>query len=347
MGGVGIGTVLEIMKKNPAFTSKCIKTISHSNSHSYLSTPVAATASAASALAFFPNYPSFASQFLFSGAGLVYADAAAGQDDSVYSSLNIYDDYTKPTSSSSSSSTYTYTDPNGVKTYNIELKPLFSAFGVRTLGWTALRSLLIFYLPLVEPYFEEGNDEDEDEFEDARQEQPPVDLVAPLKKSVNQIFRESAVLTTRRVLERLAVHYVSQRMAWKLLKDVPKSAVRKSGRHMPHYQFFFCVSRSTFRGHLLGIAASWIVQVGIDLYNYITSIWKDDSQGNKDDQIQRFKKRVAGCTIRCGASLVCASIGAGLGATLFRPSSGQWIGCAVGDLAGPFVVGFLMPNLAN
>lgn len=29
---------------------------------------------------------------------------------------------------------------------------------------------------------------------------------------------QTSVVTTRRVLERLAVHYVSQRMAWKLLK---------------------------------------------------------------------------------------------------------------------------------
>lgn len=30
--------------------------------------------------------------------------------------------------------------------------------------------------------------------------------------------------------------------------------------------------------------------------------------------------------MRCSASLVFASVGAGIGATLFRPSVGQWIG---------------------
>lgn len=48
-----------------------------------------------------------------------------------------------------------------------------------------------------------------------------------------------------------------------------------------------------------------------------------------DDQAERVKtlgKKVYGVTIRCGASLVFASIGAGIGATLFRPSSGQSVG---------------------
>ena len=47
------------------------------------------------------------------------------------------------------------------------------------------------------------------------------------------------------------------------------------------------------------------------------------------DQAERVKllgKKVSSATVRCGSSLVFASIGAGLGATFFRPSAGQWIG---------------------
>jgi hypothetical protein len=47
------------------------------------------------------------------------------------------------------------------------------------------------------------------------------------------------------------------------------------------------------------------------------------------DTPQKLKllgKKVSGTTIRCGASLIFASIGAGIGATLIRPSTGQWIG---------------------
>lgn len=47
------------------------------------------------------------------------------------------------------------------------------------------------------------------------------------------------------------------------------------------------------------------------------------------DTPQKLKllgKKVSGTSIRCGASLIFASIGAGIGATLIRPSMGQWIG---------------------
>ena len=90
------------------------------------------------------------------------------------------------------------------------------------------------------------------------------------------------------------------------------------------------------------------------------------------EQAKLLTKKVSATTVRCGASLVFASVGAGIGATLFRPSAGQWIGkhfllkqnafdrdfgfvwkvlitcilksvllsagCAIGDLAGPIIV---------
>lgn len=320
----GIGVVLDLLKKSPGLSTKSL----HSSSSAFFSASIATTA-AASALTFFPNYPSFASQFLLSGAGsIAYCDAAIGRDDIRYSSDNVYRD-----------PTYDYA--SSAKTYNIELKPLFSAFSPKTLGMTTLRALVMFYLPLLEPRLEEEHDDDEN-FEDEQQERQPVDLVVPLKKSVKQIFRETAMLTTRRVLERLAVHYVSQRMAWKLLKDLSKSADRKACRHLSRFNFFLCVSRTTFRGHFLGVAASWFVQVGIEVYHYVSDIWKNDNESNRSLQEQVLRRRVLNTTVRCGFSLVFASIGAGLGAMLMRPSSGQWLGCAVGDMAGPCIAGFLI-----
>ncbi|XP_022940670.1 uncharacterized protein LOC111446193 [Cucurbita moschata] len=227
----------------------------------------------------------------------------------------------------------------GTKEYNLELKPLFSAFQWRMLGMTTLRSFLMFYLPLLEPHAK-LEDEDDDDFLDDAQEEKHVDLVSPFKKSIKQIFRETTVVTTRRVLERIAVHYASQRIAWKLLKDVPKSAVRKAGRGLSTPIYFFRVSRTTFRGHALGVAASWLVQVGIEIYRYISEKIKseEDNIVNKTEKLVLLRKKIAGATLRCSSSLVFASIGAGIGATLFRPSAGQWIGCAVGDLAGPVIV---------
>ncbi|KAI4295275.1 hypothetical protein L6164_035337 [Bauhinia variegata] len=227
------------------------------------------------------------------------------------------------------------------KRYHIEPKPLLSAFELKTFALTSLRSFLMFYLPLLEP--RPSMEDDDDNFLQDNQEQPPVDLVVPLKKSVKQIMRETTIVTTRRILERMAVHYVSERMAWKLLKDVPKSAARKAGRRMPTTVYFFCVSRTNFRGHILGAAASWIVQVGIDLYRFFTSTFKS---GEVDDNVDRTQQivvlgnKVFLATVRVSSSLVFASIGAGIGAALFRPSVGTWIGGACGDLAGPVIVAF-------
>lgn len=83
-------------------------------------------------------------------------------------------------------------------------------------------------------------------------------------------------------------------------------------------------------GHFLGVAASWIVQIGIEIYRYFNRIMnskEEDSDGvNKAKEAKVLGKKVTGITIRCGASLVFASIGAGIGATTVRPSIGQWIG---------------------
>ncbi|XP_076922128.1 uncharacterized protein LOC143583802 [Bidens hawaiensis] len=231
------------------------------------------------------------------------------------------------------------------KEYFIELKPLFSAFQPRSFALTTLRSFLLFYLPILVPKVEDDDFSLPDSSDDHH-----VDLVVPFKRSVKQILRETSVVTTRRVLERLAIHHFSQRAAWKLLKDVPKSAMRKANRGMPFYTYFFCVSRTTFRGHFLGVAASWLVQVGIECYRFVRDIYKSNHEEDVDvdfDQSERAKvlgKKVYGVTVRCGASLVFASIGAGIGATLFRPSSGQAVGCLLGDMAGPIIVSYCFAN---
>jgi hypothetical protein len=78
------------------------------------------------------------------------------------------------------------------KEYNIELKPLFSAFELRAFAMTTLRSFLMFYLPLLEPH--SNIEEDDDEFLQDNQEERHVDLVVPFKKSVKQIIREVSII---------------------------------------------------------------------------------------------------------------------------------------------------------
>ncbi|MBA0550260.1 hypothetical protein Golob_021222 [Gossypium lobatum] len=315
----GIAILLDLYQKKPSF---CSPQSFHSSGL------FSASAAAASAAATVAAGTPFASRFLFGYPKVSHCDAGAV----------LPEHYISNTQRSSEDFFKNDALKYSVKEYKIELKPLFSAFELRPFALTTLRSFLLFYLPLLEPSL--NIEEDDEDFPQDSTEERHVDLVVPLKKSVKQIIRETTVVTTRRILERLAVIYVSQRMAWKLLKDVPKSAVRKSQRGMPATVYFFRVSRTTFRGHLLGVTAAWIVQTGIEIYRCFSRITNSDEsdEANVTVRAKLLGKKISGITIRCGASLIFASIGAGICATLFRPSVGQWIGCAAGDLAGPIIV---------
>jgi len=321
----GIAIVLDVLRKNPSlYTGQSL------HSYGLFSATAAASAAAAAISAGTP----FASRALF-GIPVAHCDAGASLDEDYISRIR------SATANIFQHDSLKYR----TKEYKIELKPLFSAFELRAFAMTSLRSFLMFYLPLLEPH--SNVEEDDDEFLQDTQEERHVDLVVPFKKSVKQIIREITVVTTRRVLERIAVHYVSQRMTWKLLKDVPKSAVRKAGRGMPTLVYFFSVSRTTFRGHFLGVAATWLVQVGIEIYRYFSSKMKESDDVDEAEKVKLLGKKVSSATVRCGSSLVFASIGAGLGATFFRPSAGQWIGCAVGDLAGPIIISVCLEKVLH
>ncbi|WCJ33066.1 hypothetical protein M5689_014450 [Euphorbia peplus] len=319
----GIAIVLDLFRKNH---------------HCYSSQISASSAVSVAAASIAAAGTPFASRFLFGNSGIpvAHCDAGAVLPDDYISNIR------KASADIFQHDSLKYT----TKEYYFELKPLLSAFEMKQLAVTSLRSFLLFYLPLLEP---KTDDNDDDFLEDAPEERR-IDLVVPFKQSVKQIARETTVVTTRRILERIAVHHVSQRMAWKLIKDIPKSAVRKAERGMPTYLYIFKVSRTTFRGYLLGVAASWLVQVGIEVYRLFSRIAKSEENCKLDkEQVTILGKKVTGITIRCGVSIVFASIGAGIGAALIRPSTGQWIGCALGDLAGPVLVSmwlekFLYPD---
>ncbi|KAJ8754965.1 hypothetical protein K2173_015477 [Erythroxylum novogranatense] len=321
----GIAIVLDLLKKNPNFYSP---QFSASSAVSVAAASIAAAASTPFASRFLLGYPRIP---------VAHCDAGATPTDDYISNIQrVSGDIFKYNS-------LRYT----TKEYHIELKPVFSAFEWKQLAITSLRSFALHYLPLLEPRI--ISDEDDDNFLQDVQQDHQVDLVVPLQKSLKQIVRETTVVTTRRILERLAVHYVSQRIAWKLLKDVPKSTTRKAQRTLPTVVYIFKVSRTTFRGHCLGVAASWIVQVGIEIFRFFSRLSKSDgekSPGNKSE-VRILGKKITGVTIRCSASLVFASVGAGIGATLIRPSTGQWIGCAVGDLAGPIIVSIWLDKAFN
>ncbi|OVA17160.1 hypothetical protein BVC80_9045g58 [Macleaya cordata] len=147
----------------------------------------------------------------------------------------------------------------------------------------------------------------------------------------------STVVTTRRLLERLAVHYVSRRMAWKLLKDIPKSAMRKATRGMPSLVILLidkikCTKnmRTFASNHSIMVRRSWD-----QIYRWFSNLTKNEDTDKVDraHQFPLLAKKVSVTTPKYGASLVFASIGAGVGATLFHPSIGQWIGIKLTNLS--------------
>ncbi|XP_073037554.1 uncharacterized protein [Primulina eburnea] len=320
----GVALLLDFLRKNPSFSGQQV------HPRSLLSNTLAAS---------FAVSTPFAYRALFGNGETHIAYCDAG--------LAVGEDYLSNIWTPSGSIFRDDTLKHSTKTYNIEMKPLFSAFHWKALALTSLRSFVLFYLPLLEP--QSPMEEDDGNFLQENPYEARVDLIVPFKKSVKQICRETTVVTTRRVLERLAVHYISQRMAWKLLKDAPKSATRKAGRGMTTSNYVICVSRTTFRGHFLGVLASWFVQVGIDIYRFFTSMYKNkEASGDTANTAENFQilgKKIYGTTIRCSASLVFASIGAGIGAAVIRPSTGQWIGCALGDMAGPIIISFCFEKL--
>eukprot|EP00250_Pteridium_aquilinum_P026382 c32927_g1_i1 orf=117-1169(-) len=239
------------------------------------------------------------------------------------------------------------------KPYTVSLKPIYSAFYPGALVLTISRALLVNFQPILEAYASHWKPEDEDQDEFEEEEEPlPIDYEAAFKGSGWTVFREVTVVTTRRLLERLAVRHVSKRTAWKLLKDLPTSSQRKAGRLLPMSELMVGVTKTTFRGHLLGIAATWLVQLLIDIYTCIRGLYRRRrklSAGNttgyhqiEKEELAFLLRKTVGNTLKCGASLALASVGAGLGVVLISPSWGQRLGCMAGEFAGAVGMSYLI-----
>ncbi|CAN6546246.1 unnamed protein product [Malus baccata var. baccata] len=250
---------------------------------------------------------------------------------------------------------YGFLNNYNTKQHKVELKPLFSAFQWRALAVTIFKSFVLFVvLHPPEPCSSSKDDDDYLPLDNEKEEQHVADYVVPLKKLVKQILRDTTVVTTGQILERISVHYVSRRMACKLLKDVPKPAMRKSGRRLPTVVFIFSVSRATFRGEGLGLAATWLIEVGVEISRFISRMIRsreeDDDDTDLGEQLKLLGKKVSGTSIRCGASLAFGSIGAGIGATL-PLSALQWVSilvsCIVGESAGPAIVSYCLGKISQ
>lgn len=227
------------------------------------------------------------------------------------------------------------------KTYDVPLKPIYSAFYPWQLTLTVSRALAVNFQPILEAYGPHWKPEDEDEFEE-EEELPPIDYMAALTGTGWTVLRELTVGTTRRLLERFVVRRVSKRTAWKLLKDLPMSSQRKAERLLPRSRLFVAVTKTTFRGQLLGIAASWLVQLLLDIFFCIRAIYRQRRKlpagfkgfAIEQDELAFLLRKTVGNTLKCGAALALASVGGSLGAVMIGSNWGQRIGCMLGELAG-------------
>ncbi|KAL2944927.1 hypothetical protein RDABS01_033274 [Bienertia sinuspersici] len=174
----GIAIVLDLLKKNPNFYStNCL------HSFGSFSAKVAVSGVAASVVA---SYPFGFRAFLGSNERIAYCDAAPtwneerfskDHDESISEGYDIAKQVFEPDSMRSSG-----------KVYNVELKSLLYAFHLKTFALTAMRSFLMYYLPLLEP--RAALEDDDEDFLSENSEKKPVDLVTPFRKSVKQTIRE-------------------------------------------------------------------------------------------------------------------------------------------------------------
>eukprot|EP00249_Psilotum_nudum_P006594 c19917_g1_i1 orf=706-1806(+) len=347
----GIALAFDLLSNNTALPFKCVQSFATLSA-------VSAAAAAASAVAFLPCYPAYSSRLFLRDyfEHVVHCEEAVGPERwrPEWSPELIVTDEKVENAEGWDPNSYPATTITGVipaKSYPIELKPIFSAFCMRSLLGTTCRALLLNFKPVIEAYLELNKPVEDEEIDvDETPPKPLVDYVTTLKNSARYMVRELSVVTTRRILERIAVHYASQRTAWKLLKDLPKSAQRKAGRHISHLHLFVGMTKTTFRGHALGIVANWLVQLVQDFSKCFHNLYLQIRNGKStrvnnearclEREMQKLCRTIAGNTAKCGSSLVFASIGAGLGSVLIRPSSGQWLGCAAGEYAGTILVGF-------
>lgn len=76
----------------------------------------------------------------------------------------------------------------------------------------------------------------------------------------------------------------------------------------------------------MGVAAAWVVQSIVEVYRcFFSKPSNDQAMFDEMDKVKLFGKKIYGITVKCGFSLVFASIGAGIG-VLVHPVHGQWLG---------------------
>ncbi|KAK9844165.1 hypothetical protein WJX81_006672 [Elliptochloris bilobata] len=148
------------------------------------------------------------------------------------------------------------------------LVSVWSPFYPKNLAITALKNVVLQTLLFMESYMERVKqaEEAEGDSDGFVEELPPVPWRDVPRRGLSALWafmREVATATVRRILEHRAAARLAPRLAWKLLKDVKESSLRKA-RRLTRPERVLRGWVSTFRAMTLSYTADFIVSSAID-----------------------------------------------------------------------------------
>lgn len=243
------------------------------------------------------------------------------------------------------------------KDYRVEHKSLLHAFSPKQLIFSCMRCTMLEFAPVFEQYLRALEEMDQEDDGIGEVEWPPVpDFQPALRRTWRGMIRQTAVHTTRRIMERLLSASFSARLNWKLNKELSTSIQRKAMRASFEDQFTFSraglTSRTVARGYIITVVSEIIVQQCMITWHTVNLL---RTETRRDLRRQAWRKLTRQTVHNCAKGFgICAgaSIGAGIVVLIrprYWPRSAMWmnfVAMNVGDMIGDLTVGLLLDDWA-
>jgi len=140
------------------------------------------------------------------------------------------------------------------------------------------------------------------------------------------VLRDLAIISVQRVLELFAMEFlVDKKMGESLVKNIPRSSVRKWERFRDRSTLFYMskVGASAFKGQIMFWLALFSVNGSIDVY-YAYQESKDGTQLQRQGSETLGRKLLVNA-LRCSAACALAAVGAAVGSAI-KPGIGTTLG---------------------
>mmetsp|Transcript_33161 Transcript_33161/g.72319 ORF Transcript_33161/g.72319 Transcript_33161/m.72319 type:complete len:318 (-) Transcript_33161:570-1523(-) len=253
------------------------------------------------------------------------------------------------------------------KVYPDEYKSLYFALFPKQLLLTSLRCFALHFFPAVDKFLKDCEETEQNDDGNNENVFPAFPDVKPcLIESGYSIARSTAVVTTRRVIERVLACGFDERTMWKLMKDIAKSAQRKASNPVLECSRSISraarVGRTALRGYAVTVSAEVVVQQCITTKNVAMKVYtvkasKELSEEQKKLEAQRcwswlFRQSVFSVA-RAVGSLTFVSLGCGVVVFVRPRDAPTWAywstlaGLSAGELAGDFLVSMWLDKWAN